>query len=214
MNPSYRLDKLNRTARRRIARLRSVVGPLSLPTTPEADRSIAWAIIEADNLWAGFLRAYYLSATIHAKTVSGGRITLSSATFRDVQSALKFAAQQKDPKFKKRVVSRRDEPAWHNTVDFLKLLQRIGASNLSRVQAALAYGTTFFSHLRTIRNFYAHRCDDTSRKAGNVGIRLGLSATPSLHATQIMCARLPRRPQNVATDWLDDIGNVIDLLCS
>ena len=213
MNPSYRLDKLNAAARRRIARLRLVVRPLSLPATPEADRALAWAIIEADNLWAGFLRAYYLSATIRAKTVSGGKIALSLASFPDLASALKFAAQLKDPKFKKSTVSRRDEPAWHNTTDFLKLLQRIGASNLPTVQAGLAYGTTFFNHLRTIRNFYAHRCDDTSRKAGSVGIKLGLSATPSLHATQIMCTRLPKRPQNIATDWLDDIGNVIDLLC-
>lgn len=214
MNPSFRLNKLNAAARRRIAKLRSIVSPLSLPATPEADRAIAWAIIEADNLWAGFLRAYYLSAAIHTRTVSGGRITLSAGAFPDLRSALEFAARLKDPKFKKSVVSRRDEPAWHNTTDFLKLLQRIGASNLPRVQASLAYSTTFFNHLRTIRNFYAHRCDDTSRKAGSVGIKLGLTATPSLHATQIMCTRLPKRPQNIATDWLDDIGNVIDLLCA
>jgi hypothetical protein len=214
VNPSLRLDKLNTVARRRIARLRSIVSPLSLPATPEADRAVAWAVIEADHLWAGFLRAYYLSAAIRAKRASGGKITLTSAAFPDRQSALKFAARLKNPKFKNSVVSRRDEPAWHNTTDFLKLLQRMGASNLPRVQAGLAYGTTFFNHLRTIRNFYAHRCDDTSRKAGGVGIKLGLSATPNLHATQIMCARLPKRPQNIATDWLDDIGNVIDLLCA
>jgi hypothetical protein len=79
---------------------------------------------------------------------------------------------------------------------------------------ALAYKTNFYMLLPTIRNFYAHRCDDTFRRAGNVGIRLGLSATPNLHATEIMCSRLPKRPQNVATDWLDDIGNIIDLLCA
>ena len=61
MNPSYRLEKLNRAARRRITKLRTVVGPLSLPVSPEADRLVAWTIIEARNLWASFLRAYYLS---------------------------------------------------------------------------------------------------------------------------------------------------------
>jgi hypothetical protein len=215
VNPSYRLEKLNRVARRRITKLRSVVRALSLPLPPEADRAVAWAIIEALNVWASFLRAYYLSAAIHAKTRSGTKIALSSGAFPDAQAALKFAVQYlKDPKFKKSFVSRRDEPTWHNTSDFLKLLRKVGASNILVIQAGLAYRTTFFIFLPTIRNFYAHRCDDTSRKAGNVGVKLGLSATPNLHATEIMCSTLPRRPQNIATDWLDDIGNVIDLLCS
>jgi hypothetical protein len=215
VNPSYRLGKLRKVAHRRIAKLRPTVSMLSLPLAPESDRILAWAMIEALTLWAGFLRAYYLSATIHAKTSSGAKITLSTSSFSDIQSALRFAVQLlKDPKFRKNSVSRRDEPAWHNTSSYLRLLQRIGVSNLSQVRAAFAYRTTVFDHLPTIRNFYAHRCDDTSRKVGNVGIRLGLTTTPSLHATEIMCSRLPKRPQNVATDWLDDIRNVIDLLCA
>jgi hypothetical protein len=213
MNPSYRLAKLNRIARMRITKLRAVVRPLSLPASSEADRLIAWAIIEALNLWAGFLRAYYLSVAIHAKTASGKRIDLLSATLPDVPSAIRFAVQRKNPGFKKRLISRRDEPTWHDAGDFLKLLQSVGASNISQIQAGLAYRTTFFIFLPTIRNFYAHRCEDTFKKAGNVGIKLGLSAKPDLHATEIMCSKLPRRPQNIATDWLDDIGNVIDLLC-
>ena len=215
MNPSYRLEKLNRAARRRITKLRTVVGPLSLPVSPEADRLVAWTIIEARNLWASFLRAYYLSAAIRAKTTSGKRIDFVSVALPDVPSALRFAVQcLKDPNFRKAIVSRRDEPTWDNASDFLKLLGRVGASNLPRIQAGFAYTTTFFVFLPPIRNFYAHLCDDTFRKAGNVGVKLGLSATPNLHATEIMCSRFPRRPQNIATDWLDDIGNVIDLLCS
>ena len=215
MNPSYRLEKLNAAARHRITRLRTAVGPLSLPVSPDADRLVAWTMIEARNLWAGFLRAYYLSAAIHARTMSGKKIEFVSAALPDVPSALRFAVRYlKDPTFKKAFVSRRDEPTWDNANDFLRLLRGVGASNLPRIQAGFAYTTTFFIFLPTIRNFYAHRCDDTSRKAGNVGVKLGLSAIPNLHATEIMCSRLSKRPQNIATDWLDDIGNVIDLLCT
>lgn len=215
MNPSYRLEKLNRVARRRIARLRYVVSPLSLPATPAADRAISWAMIEADNLWAGFLRAYYLSATIHATTASGHKITFAASTFPDIQAALKYSVQLlKDPSFRKPTVTRREEPPWHETGKFLTLLTTLRASNLSTVRKALAYKTTFHDFLPPIRNFYAHRCDDTSRRAGKVGVKLGFSATPTLHATEIMCSRLLRRPHNIATDWLDDIGNVVDMLCS
>lgn len=193
--------------------MRTVVCVLSLPLDPESDRAVAWAIIEAQNLWASFLRAYYLSAAIRTRRESGSRINLTAA-FPDIQAALKFAVlQMKDPKFTKSSVSRRDEPAWHDTRKYLTLLNTVGISNLAQVRAAFSYRTTFFYHLPTIRNFYAHRCDDTFRKAGNVGIRLGLAATPDLHATEIMCSRLPASPQNVATEWLDDITNIIELLC-
>lgn len=214
MNPSYRLDKLNRVARRRIARLRTVVSPMGLPATPEQDRAMSWAMIEADNLWAGFLRAYYLSTTGHAVTLSGHKIVLSTRSFPNFQAALRYAVLQKDPKFRRPFITRRDEPAWHDTRNLHKLLRNLGASNLAVIQKGLAYKTNFYDLLHTIRNFYAHRCDDTSRKASNVGIKLGLSAMANLHATEIMCSKLSKRPQNVATDWLDDIGNVIDLLCS
>lgn len=213
MNPSYQLGKLERTARTRIARLRSVVSALALPVAPDSDRAMAWATIEALNVWASFLRAYYLSAATRARTSSGARITLTGASFVDIPSALRFAVQFFDPGFRRSTISRRDEPTWHDTRKFLRLVQGIGVSNISQVQAGLAYRTTFTSHLATIRNFYAHRCDETSRKAGNVGIRLGLASTPYLHATEILCSRLPMRPQNVATDWLDDIGNMIELMC-
>jgi hypothetical protein len=175
---------------------------------------MSWAIIEATNLWAGFLRAYYLSASGRARTASGHRITFAASTFPNFQGALKYAVLQWDPKFKKPSVTRRDEPPWHNTKNFLSLFNKLGASNLAGVHKALAYSTTFYELLPTIRNFYAHRCDETFRKAGNVGIKLGLSAVPNLHATEIMCSKLSKRPYNVATDWLDDIGNVIDLLCA
>lgn len=190
------------------------MSPLSLPATPEADRDMAWAIIEAANLWAGFLRAFYLSSTGRATTMSGNTISLSAIAFPNFQAALRYAVVQKYPGFGKPTVTRRDEPPWHDTKNFLKLLGKLGASNLADVQKALAYKTAFYDLLPTIRNFYAHRCDETFRKAGNVGIKLGLSAMPTLHATEIMCSKLSKRPQNVATDWLDDIGNVIDLMCS
>lgn len=215
MNSSRHLEKLNHAAKRRIAKLRRVVSPLSVPATPEADRAISWAMIEADNLWSGFLRAYYLSAAFHGRTKSNHRIKFASVAFPDSQSALKYAVRLlKDAGFRKPVVTPRDEPAWHDIGNFLKLLTTVGASNIATVRKALAYRTAFHQLLPPIRNFYAHRCEDTSRRAKGVAIRLGLSAIPNIHATEIMCSKLSRRPQNVATDWLDDMANIVDLLCS
>ena len=157
--------------------MRSLVGHLNPPATPEKDRAISWTVIESLNLWAGFLRAYYLSGAIHTRTGSGTQVILKSTTFRDASSAIKFAIRStKSGKFTKGVASRRDEPTWHDTRMFLSLLKKAGASNLSQVYAAFAYGAGFFDYLPTVRNFYAHRCDETFRKAADVGIKLGLTA--------------------------------------
>lgn len=215
MNASHRLEKLNRAASKRITKLRSLVSPLSLPAAPGQDRIIAWVVIETLNLWAGFLRAYYLSGAIGTRTSIGGRVTFKSVAFPNAKAAIIHAIRAvKNAKFNNSYVSRRDEPTWHDTGDFLKLTKKVGASNLPQIYAAFSTGATFYNYLATVRNFYAHRCDETFRKATQVGVKIGLTTRPRLRPSEIMCARLPGCPSNVITDWLDDMANVIDLLCS
>jgi hypothetical protein len=111
-------------------------------------------------------------------------------------------------------VRRLDEPAWHAVPDYLSLCRSVGFSNLGQILGAFSYPSDFFEQLTPLRNFYAHRCDETFRRACRVGVKLGLSPKPDLRPTQIMCSRLPGRPQNIVADWLDDIENVIELLCA
>jgi hypothetical protein len=214
VNPSHRLEDLNRAANRRIAKLRARVSNLKLPVNFDDDARVAWTVIEARNLWAGFLRAYYLSGAIRTRTRSGKPVRFTSRVFPDLESALRFAVRLKNPSFQRPRITRYDEPPWHNTKNFIKVHQKVGATNLSQIYAALGIGSGFIQRLTDLRNFYAHRCDETFRAAANVGVSLGFSTKPELRATKILCSRLPKRPQNVITDWLDDMANVFDLLCS
>ncbi|MGH9713413.1 MAG: hypothetical protein ACRD5M_08970 [Candidatus Acidiferrales bacterium] len=188
---------------------------LNVPVKFEEDIQIAWTVIEAVNLWAGFLRAYYLSGAILTRTRSGKPVKFTAKTFPNKQAALKFAIQTvKDPKFNSSTISRYDEPAWHNSQKFIILQKAVAASNLAQIYSAFAAGSTFAPLLKDVRNFYAHRCDETFRSAATVGVKLGLTAKAELRASRILCSRLPKRPQNVITDWLDDMANVFDLLSS
>jgi hypothetical protein len=214
VNPSHRLEDLNRAADRRIAKLRSRVSHLQVPADFDDDARVAWTVIEARNLWAGFLRAYYLSGAIRTRTRSGQPVYFTSQVFPDSDAALRFAVQVNNPKFAKARITRYDEPPWHRTQNFIDVHRRVGVSNLPQIYAALSAGSGFVWLLTQLRNFYAHRCDETFRAAAGVGVRLGLTSKPELRATRILCSRLPKRPQNVITDWLDDMANVFDLLCS
>lgn len=212
--PSRRLEKLQRKANRRLARLRRVVDSITLPPTAEKDRAVAWTVIEARNLWAEFLRAYYLSGAIRTLTTSGKPVSFTTLTFPDTQTALFHSVRLLKHRTPGKRVRRQDEPAWHVVADYLWLCRNVGFSNLSQIVGAFSYRTDFFDLLTPVRNFYSHRCDETFRRAGQVGIKLGLSSKPDLRPVQILCSRLPARPQNIITDWLDDIGNVINLLCA
>lgn len=215
MTPSHRLRKLRQAAVKRLANMHLIAEPLSRTPSAEEDRLTAWLVIEALNLWAEFVRAYYLSGAIGARTESGSWMTYISVALPTTEAAIKHAvivARGKPPKQPR--VLRRDEPAWHDKGLLLRLLKSTGASNLAQVQAALSVPSSFRDCLPTMRNFYAHRCGDTYQKAANVAVKLGLRALPTLRPTEIMCAALPKRPQNLFADWLDEMWTVVELLCA
>jgi hypothetical protein len=210
MRPVRQLSKLKTAATRRDNRLKNLVDSLSLPVNTEIDRIVAFATIEALNLWGSFLRAYYISCFLGATMPQGGRVNIAVAGPRTTINALTFAMQTikgkpKPPK------NRRDEPSWYDQNNLLRLLTNCAASNLPKVQVALSYSTSAFSELPAMRNFFAHRNDETAQKTKDVARRLGLSV--ALRPSEILCSKAPGRPQNILADWLDDLSAVIDLLC-
>jgi hypothetical protein len=215
VNPTHRLEKLCGAASKRILKLRNRVSSLNPPVGFDDDVQVAWTVIETLNLWAAFLRAYYLSGAIETQTMSSVRVYFRLVAFPTKESAILFAIKTvKDAKFAKSSFTRFDEPAWHSIRNFLAVQNRVGASNLTQIHAALSAASSFDKRLQKVRNFYAHRCDSTFREAALVGVTLGLSSKAELRPGRILCSRLPKRPQNVITDWLDDMTSVINSLCS
>ena len=186
----------------RAARLRALVYPLMPPIHNRIDRDVAYVTIEASNLWASFARSLFLSCVFSAKQESGPRVK-AATTFPSVNAAIAFAATTIKP--------RGGEPNWGDPGILLILLKTAGVSNIANVRAALSYSTTVFRGLPTMRNFFAHRSEVSVRKTARVARLLGVSVR--LRPSEILCSRSPGRPQNIITDWIDDIRNVIQLAC-
>jgi hypothetical protein len=215
MNPSHYLGNLYRPTSKPLAKLRKTVSGLSFPVNPRDDLVVAWAVIESANLWAAFLRAYYISGAIQTKTRSGVSVRFLAVSFPNVDAAIRFAIKQSKGKpFTKPTISRRDEPTWHDLRIYLSLQKTVSPTNLTQLYTAFSTGMTFPKYLQTIRNSYAHRCDETFRKAGVVAVKLGLATKPGFRPTRLVCSRLPKRPQNLMTDWIDEMQNAVDLLCA
>ena len=206
------LEKLTNAAARRLLLLRAIADECTGPVTPESERKLAVVAIEAVNLWALFSRSFYLSCFLSGRRRSGSRVALSLARIGNKRDAIRFSIQELKPKLKNKSSWRmREEPAWRRPDTLLKLFARGGASNLPQVQSAFGYSTRVFEELPVLRNFYAHRNEETAKLSVNVARSLGVPS--SSRPSEILSARLPGRPQNVLCDYLDDMRIVAELLC-
>lgn len=199
------LAKLHRAIAGRLARLRRVYAACLAPDGSSEPR-LAFAAIELDNLVLASIRQFVISCLTGARSADGSRVlvsprmsdegevgafvlsVLSSQAFSNLGNPSRISRERefkiREPRFIERVMS------------------SCAASNLLSVQAAFSLPTTLFSDLPTVRNFYAHRNDDTWRKvrlrANGMGV-FGVQTTDEL-----LRAPLPGRPVRVFEDWLDD----------
>jgi hypothetical protein len=211
MNAVDDLAVLRNSLLRRCTLLRQLILTFEPPLNAEADRLVSFVVIESMNAWASFSRAFYLSCSVRdAYRTNGIRVTGAGVKFPNSADAIYRAAMiAKGAKRPPR--GRREEPTWDQPSTLLKTFHALRISNLSQVQAALSHPTNVFDYLPAVRNFFAHRNDETMNRVRDLARRLGVN--PSQKACEIVCCALRGRPQNILADWLDDLRIVGVLLC-
>jgi hypothetical protein len=141
-----------------------------------------------------------------ARTASGSRISVShrfgheeevGAFVLSVLSTPTYQRLKSPPR-----VSRKIEPTVRDPRDTEKVFVAGGASNVGSLRNALALNTGLFSDAGTIRNFYAHRNEDTWRKVRNRAHALGIFGAK--HPDEVVTSQVPGRPVSIYEDWLDD----------
>ena len=214
MRPTPVLARLERTAVQRALLLRTLADSCgSPPVAAETDRLVSFLAIETLNLWACFARSYYLSCVMGARTRAGASVTISNASVRSFDDAIKLAVWTFNTRLRGTPgpFRPRDEPAWHDTAVLLRLISVVGASTVAQTTTALGHSTTVFRDLPVFRNFFAHRSEGTAVKAANVARSYSLN--PALRPSEVLCATRAGRPQSVLSDWIDDVRIVVSGLC-
>jgi len=207
------LVKLYRTGTARLLRLRLLFPPPYGPIDSVRDRVIAHVTIESLNLWSNFVRSYYLACVRNARTSAGPRVTLITS-FSGPQAALDYAvAHIKNKNIAAAPFARRDEPPWHDWSTLVKLCVALNISITPQVQFASGYPTTMLRFLPVFRNFFAHRNDDTFRKTQTAALQLGIPGGRA-HPSRLLSTPAAGAAQPILADWLDDIQNLMDLLCN
>ena len=212
MRPTGDLRSLQRSALLRVSRLRAYAGSgLNAMGTKDAkwiDPTIAFVVIELDNLWVGFARSFFLSVAFCARDASGRRVYLSKvprARHRD--EALTHAIRRcRGPRYRAGSTGpwlRFDEPLWWKPGTLLEALDEIGASNYRQVSSAISVAPGAFMYLHTFRNFYAHRSREARIEVMG-GVRRLQYPTSYTATMALMSATLTMgsvRPQALLLDW-------------
>jgi hypothetical protein len=189
-----------------------LVDNMTAPLDSASERTVAYVTIEIVNLWSSFCRAYYLSCCLGTMTAGGHRVVVNAGRFHSTMEAIGFAVEIAGRGRNKTGPWRRmEEPAWHVPATFLRVQQALQPSNLVNMHNAFSYSTTAFDDLRTLRNFFAHRNEDTAR--GVLGVARNNGISPRLHPADVICSRASNRPQSLVSDWLDDVRVVAQDMC-
>ena len=212
MRQTRDLRKLLRMAQGRLRRLRTLADESASLSASEQDHQLAYVVIETANLWSSFTRSYVLSCATNARRVCRKRVKIGNAAVATPADVLLIAARQARGPAAPAPIERRDEPAWHDPSLLLRTCREMACDHLPSIEAALSVRTSVFQHLPVLRNFYAHRNGESSKKALNVGLAYVVAnkRTP----THMLLAPAKRRSQALILDWIDEIGVVMDLLCA
>jgi hypothetical protein len=211
MRPCKDLSRLFRSAEGRLDRLRSCAATGLASDRPQRDKLIAYVAIETQNLWSNFCRSYLISCVLRPKRHGKPRVTLGNAAISNPVDAILLANRIHRGAAAPAPTSRREEPPWHDSAIFLKTCMGMGCSHVAEVQAALSVSTAALQHLPVFRNFYAHRNDETARKAVSIGRQYLIVGY--MHPTDVLSQPTQKRPQALILDWIDDIESIISFLC-
>lgn len=212
MRPVTDLSKLYEAFTYRLLRIRRVFGLAATLTEPRRSEFIAVSVIELDNLIIGALRAFTISSLRGGRTSQRHRV-VTSRTFGREEEIAAYVLSVLDVATYRRLrtptqVSRREEPKVRDPRSTERVFARCGASNIGSLQNALALNSRVFSELAPLRNFYAHRNDDTWRKVRNRAQAMGIFN--AAHPNDVVTYVLPGRPVNLFEDWLDDVELFFD----
>jgi hypothetical protein len=212
MRESQSFSSLYVAAIKRLTRLRSTAVLGVAAANPARDRQVSYVVLEAQNLWTNFTRSYLISCLFRPKRRNGGRVTYNNAAIQTPGDLLFSANRLAKGPTAPAPLSRREEPAWHDPALFHNTCQTLQCSHLAHVQASLSLQTRVFYDLPPFRNFYAHRNEQSARKAVQLAKAQYLISGPR-HPSDVLALPAKGRTQALILDWLDDMATVVDLLC-
>lgn len=213
MRPVRELSRLHGSLRRRLAGHQLALDGTSAIGNGVAEAVVVRATMDTLNSWSEFVRAYYLSCCLKARTAAGASACATPKPLPSPTAALEESIRIIRPKRYARggPWNRFDEPTWRDPNTLVTLCSALAFTNAGAITVAFSISTNAFAHLPTFRNYFGHRNSDTAAAVGKLAPTY-LSGARDKPAS-ILRKQLPTTPRCVLADFLVDIGNVAEALC-
>ncbi len=214
MRAASDLRKLHSAVQYRINRIKYRYISVLKGPKENHDLLIAYCVIELDNMAISTLREFTVSCLNRARTLNGHRITINKSFNNEKEISAFILSIINTVKYGKigapKLIDRDKEPTVRDPKDIEKILSTCNASNLPSLRTAISLNTGIFRDLATLRNFYAHRNEDTWKKVRNKARDIGVS--PIQHPDEIVQATILGRPVSIFEDWLAEAAIFFDEL--
>jgi hypothetical protein len=167
----------------------------------------AFTTIELDNLLVMALKQYLKSSLLQCRTISKKRVVCAKPAANPSIAAAMILSILNTGKYKSlknpMSISGRDEQTFREPRDALRVLGVFGASNTASLMTAMAYNGNIFSEIATVRNFFAHRSENTSEKVRKLSNSIGLIGFTN--AETFLTRRRPLTHLTIMEGWMNDL---------
>ncbi|MBT9613557.1 MAG: hypothetical protein IV108_09875 [Burkholderiales bacterium] len=187
------------------------------PNQSQRELLISPLVINTLNVWALFVRTYFICCLMGARSGGGVAISSNHSSLRmSVNDAIGHAIAITNPKAlptASGMWDTRDEPTWHDVKTLIRLASAFSFSNSTDIQTAFTFGFTAHRNFVVSRNYYAHRNRGTRMKAQNIATYYGIRTNQ--HPTDILLDSPLTSPGVTLLDlWIGELNQTIKLLCS
>ena len=170
-------------------------------------------VINIQSYWSNWCRSFYVSSCLGATSATGVNISSGLGPLSEHQALTVAIKGTLTPaKAPPAVWSSAQEPKWFSPTDLSSALGKALITNEATISGFLISQDQVLSHLRTTRNYYAHRSEHLKADALSLGpsYLVGLPAKPSdiLHFVE------PGRSVSVLQRWIIALDQLAGAVCA